>query len=381
MQERGKYARLCVEVDLTKSLLAMFMIKGRKYNVEYEGLHLLCKNCGKFGHYSEGCPDKRKPVAVHHDAGRANGGHKNGGEDLPGSNVDGPWMVVQKQRRARKGKEKDMIVPKLPEGGGKSGPLRINAAGKLNGSRFGALMTDTEEDLQEIVNQEDKGDDPMETRHVDEGRKNDSKNKNQSYEAIIGLHDEGTEKGENNSVIIANQVIDVDCFIKEGSDVMSCQPRATNQDKTARDAKLGARVTGSFKGRSSSKSSGRAHVDTMVVNKEQNKLAGIFKDQFNRERDQGKKEMRINETQNDKGESNFHDTGLHLGPTMNGEPNAPRPPDLLNVPPFISSPPFLQLKEDTIIEKENFLDASDQVGDGSSDSDMEIVKETPIGDF
>jgi hypothetical protein len=42
MQERGKYARLCVEVDLTKPLLAMFMIKGRKYNVEYEGLHLLC---------------------------------------------------------------------------------------------------------------------------------------------------------------------------------------------------------------------------------------------------------------------------------------------------------------------------------------------------
>jgi hypothetical protein len=60
MQERGKYARICVEVDLTKSLLAMFMIKGRKYNVEYEGLHLLCKTCGKFGHYSEGCPEKGK---------------------------------------------------------------------------------------------------------------------------------------------------------------------------------------------------------------------------------------------------------------------------------------------------------------------------------
>ncbi|KAK2456904.1 hypothetical protein QL285_004229 [Trifolium repens] len=36
MQERGKYARICVEVDLTKPLLAMFMIKGRKYNVEYQ---------------------------------------------------------------------------------------------------------------------------------------------------------------------------------------------------------------------------------------------------------------------------------------------------------------------------------------------------------
>jgi NMD protein affecting ribosome stability and mRNA decay len=58
MQEKGKYARLCVEVDLTKPLLAMFMIKERKYNVEYEGLHILCKTCGRFGHYSEGCPEK-----------------------------------------------------------------------------------------------------------------------------------------------------------------------------------------------------------------------------------------------------------------------------------------------------------------------------------
>lgn len=34
MQEHGKYDRLCVEVNLTKLLLAMFTIKGRKYNVD-----------------------------------------------------------------------------------------------------------------------------------------------------------------------------------------------------------------------------------------------------------------------------------------------------------------------------------------------------------
>lgn len=47
-----------MEVDLSKPLLAMFMIKRRKYNVEYEGLHVLCINCGRFAHYVEGCPDK-----------------------------------------------------------------------------------------------------------------------------------------------------------------------------------------------------------------------------------------------------------------------------------------------------------------------------------
>jgi hypothetical protein len=49
--EHGKYARLCVQVDLTKPLLTMFTIKGRKYNMEYEGLHMLCLTCDKLVHY------------------------------------------------------------------------------------------------------------------------------------------------------------------------------------------------------------------------------------------------------------------------------------------------------------------------------------------
>jgi hypothetical protein len=36
------------------ALLAMFKIKDSKYNVEYEGLHLLCVNCSKFDHFKRG---------------------------------------------------------------------------------------------------------------------------------------------------------------------------------------------------------------------------------------------------------------------------------------------------------------------------------------
>lgn len=52
---RGKYARLCVVVNLSKMLLAIFNIKGRKYKIEYEGLHLLCL-------YVEGIDITRKGV-------------------------------------------------------------------------------------------------------------------------------------------------------------------------------------------------------------------------------------------------------------------------------------------------------------------------------
>ncbi|KAI5410086.1 hypothetical protein KIW84_055533 [Lathyrus oleraceus] len=48
-RERGKYARLWVQVELTKPLLAIFSIKGRHYKVEYEGVHIICLNCGSFG--------------------------------------------------------------------------------------------------------------------------------------------------------------------------------------------------------------------------------------------------------------------------------------------------------------------------------------------
>ncbi|XP_058746366.1 uncharacterized protein LOC131619270 [Vicia villosa] len=57
--ERGKCARICVEVDISKPLLAMFELKNKSYRIEFEGLHLLCITCGKFGHYKEGCPMKK----------------------------------------------------------------------------------------------------------------------------------------------------------------------------------------------------------------------------------------------------------------------------------------------------------------------------------
>lgn len=96
-QEQGKYAWLCVEVDLTKPLLAMFAIKGSKYRVEYEGLHFLCINCGRFRHYKEEWHDKdvlqrqnneNVSFGNHYNAMDRASGYGNGiGEE-------GPWKMV-----------------------------------------------------------------------------------------------------------------------------------------------------------------------------------------------------------------------------------------------------------------------------------------------
>ncbi|XP_057442695.1 uncharacterized protein LOC130734343 [Lotus japonicus] len=53
--QRGKYARICVEIDLNKPVLGVIGLEGTWYNVEYEGLHLLCHKCGCYGHLARNC--------------------------------------------------------------------------------------------------------------------------------------------------------------------------------------------------------------------------------------------------------------------------------------------------------------------------------------
>ncbi|KAJ6964798.1 hypothetical protein NC652_002892 [Populus alba x Populus x berolinensis] len=47
---RGNYARICVEVDLTKPLLAKFKLRRRVRRIIYEGLHLICFQYGQYRH-------------------------------------------------------------------------------------------------------------------------------------------------------------------------------------------------------------------------------------------------------------------------------------------------------------------------------------------
>lgn len=63
-QERGKYSRIYVTINLVKPLLSMFDINESSYKIEYEGFHLLCLACGRYGHYKEGCMHKMNIVVA-----------------------------------------------------------------------------------------------------------------------------------------------------------------------------------------------------------------------------------------------------------------------------------------------------------------------------
>ncbi|KAI9102299.1 hypothetical protein K1719_023501 [Acacia pycnantha] len=56
-RSRGKFARMCVELDLTKSLIPAFSVEGQKYIIEYENLSMMCTKCGWYGHNKESSKD------------------------------------------------------------------------------------------------------------------------------------------------------------------------------------------------------------------------------------------------------------------------------------------------------------------------------------
>lgn len=63
-QSRGKFARLCAQVDLEKPLLAQYRLKNHPMKIEYEGIHLICFHCGKYRHEKDACLyTVRSPVA------------------------------------------------------------------------------------------------------------------------------------------------------------------------------------------------------------------------------------------------------------------------------------------------------------------------------
>ncbi|XP_062020661.1 uncharacterized protein LOC133737045 [Rosa rugosa] len=55
-QARGKFARVCIEVDLNKPLHPYVEVESAAYDVVYEGISLICFECGCFGQSKEKCP-------------------------------------------------------------------------------------------------------------------------------------------------------------------------------------------------------------------------------------------------------------------------------------------------------------------------------------
>ncbi|KAL7203191.1 hypothetical protein ACSBR2_016487 [Camellia fascicularis] len=111
---RGKYAQVCIEVDLSKSLISYYSIGKYSYAIEYEHLHSICFNYSRAGHRKEWyntSPMKTKdPAKVLADGSKkvtvvnseqwssiyGVGPSANGSAELSNEGF-GPWMLVKKK--------------------------------------------------------------------------------------------------------------------------------------------------------------------------------------------------------------------------------------------------------------------------------------------
>ncbi|KAJ1435401.1 hypothetical protein SESBI_04906 [Sesbania bispinosa] len=149
--ERGKFARLCIEIDLQKNLISQFRLSGRSYNVEYEGLHIVYFNCGRYGHGKDACPLKAsendKDQQPKDSAGQVENGMNHNQtdmastirlEDAQAKDTFGPWMLVQRPVRKRHPANKKAAPTNVFSDAAGNVPPTTN---DTSGSRFRALFS------------------------------------------------------------------------------------------------------------------------------------------------------------------------------------------------------------------------------------------------
>jgi hypothetical protein len=226
-------------------------------------------------------------------------------------------------------------------------PAKINASRNLGGSRFDVLNVDSDETNME-TNVEPDGEflDSEETRREPILELRDNKE-----EAINRKKQNKNKRGTGGDPVAKFNVA----------------------ERIPKEPKLATRVGNTFKGKvgANTKKGVEHAMDKMGID-----IIGDLMGQT--------VQPKAVSTQNITGRKNIgeHELGLTsasmLGPKSVSNPNLPRPPDNVVIPPISQKiPTLLTSNEDLAIEGEVFEDANDQGSNLSSDSDMEVVGETP----
>lgn len=114
LASRGKFARVCVEVDLNKPRMAGYQMRGEYYRLQYEGLQDLCLGCGKYGHRYNICQDKHTWEGGAIDGQSSCAAKEDLKENPPNTKEAeqgyGEWLMALRNRRRPGGQAKGKIT-------------------------------------------------------------------------------------------------------------------------------------------------------------------------------------------------------------------------------------------------------------------------------
>lgn len=63
-EKRGRFARICVQVDVDKPLVKTIVIGSKMQQVVYEGVSSICFSCGQLGHRRTDCRYTLQPPPI-----------------------------------------------------------------------------------------------------------------------------------------------------------------------------------------------------------------------------------------------------------------------------------------------------------------------------
>lgn len=154
-QARGQFGRLCVEINLKKPLMPYVEVEGIAYGVVYEGISMICFNCGCYGHVKASCPYQKPeqpdivPAEVNPSTPKTNvesdiGSNSPTAVDTEGASpilnndvnptgAHGPWMLMSYKSKNRES----------------SSSTGISKQQSNSGSRFSILINEDEDIMPE----------------------------------------------------------------------------------------------------------------------------------------------------------------------------------------------------------------------------------------
>lgn len=154
-QARGKFARLCVEVDLSKPLRPFVEVESVAYNVVYEGISMICFECGCYGHSKDKCPtviisppavpepcDAKGPSPADESTMNSEMVHELDSSETPSVLKEdmGPWMLMNYRNKKKAAKPGS------------------NAKSPVKGSRFSVLQNEDAGASDEVMTNADNHD-------------------------------------------------------------------------------------------------------------------------------------------------------------------------------------------------------------------------------